>query len=256
MTRENRQICPVPGCGKRVQRLGAHFINSHPGMNANDFGAGLAPLKPPGAQQVVPAAAPEPQQVDPGIAQSINKLLEHIEGQAAVIQAQQERIEALAKEQSTFQESVLKNFNDMPKMVDRSVTGHFDQILAEAQARQAGASGNGQQETAMVAADGAPIVQQPGGIRGGGMMDQVLPMFLQWISGQNKPAGGDMMSQLAMMKQIADVFNPMPNMLAGMNMATMMFTAAARAGLRPEDAAKGNQDLIQNLTPKTPGKTG
>jgi hypothetical protein len=251
MTRENRQNCPV--CGKRVERLGAHFKNSHPGSDPNDFGGGLLPPGEPKVQPLGASATPEPQQVDPGIAQSINKLLEHIEGQAAVIQAQQERIEALAKEQSTFQESVLKNFNDMPKMVDHSVTSHFDQILTEAQARQAAAGNNGQQTADLVVTDGVTPTPPPSSRSD--MMQQLLPVILQMVAGQSKPAS-DMMSQLAMMKQIADVFNPMPNMLAGMNMATMMFTAAARAGLRPEDAAKGNQDLIQNLTPKTPGKTG
>jgi hypothetical protein len=262
MTRENRQICPVPGCGKNVARFGGengHFAISHPDLDPNDFGLGLLPLAAPGAQQVVAPAAREPQQagVDPGLAQAIQSMLSHVESQAQIIKEQQERLEALAKEQSAFQESVLKNFNDMPKMVDRSVTGHFDQLLAEAQARQA-QGGNGQQETAVVTADGAPMTQQPQpGKRPDllALFTQLAPLFL----GQNKPAD-NIIGQLAMMKQIADVFNPLPGIMAGMQMMSTMITTSSRAGLSVDEMAKGGQKVIdglgQSVKPPTIPPTG
>ncbi len=276
MSREEKSLCPA--CGKKKSRMAAHFAISHPDLDPNVYGIGtFAPsvayagpgvdpgdfgLDPP--QPEAEDSRPADPLGDPAVGQAISSLLRHIEEQRAMVAGQQEQIQNLTAELSGFQASVLKNFNEMPKLVQGSVTAHFDQLIAEAQAR---AAGNGAQPAAVAPEDPPPTAMMaPAGAGPGrnAMLEQLLPVFLQAIAGGNKPAGGDLMQQITMLKTIADAFNPMPNILAGMNMATTMFTAASRSGISPQDAAKGSEHLIETMQPLTqpkwppaaPGQTG
>lgn len=156
MTHEEKSICPV--CGKKKSRMAAHFAISHPELNPDDYGiltkiaaqssgpvaAGAGDLLPPPGD---PPELPNDPPAERGVSQAINTLLSHIEEQAATIKALNERTETITRELSAFQQNVGETFKTIPQVVNHSVTAHFDQLVAAAQARQAVASGDGEGQT-------------------------------------------------------------------------------------------------------------
>ncbi len=207
MNREEKLPCPV--CGKARSRMASHFASSHPELNPDDFGiigpevreraarepAGAdAPANPAPADTEAPAG--EPAEAS-GLTLVIDRLLEHLDQQAETIQAQQARIEALSQDLQGFQTTVVQNLNQMPTLINRAVTAHFDQVLAEA---QAAAGDNPRQDPALPGATPGPAEKQRGGRA---ILEQLLPLLLQSVLQPQQPQpGGDLDRMVKMFEGI------------------------------------------------------
>jgi hypothetical protein len=244
------QICPL--CGKgNVKRMFSHFKNSHPGVDPATINK-VKPEPEPSTDTApeddtpsVHETRPEPSAPDYG--DVISKLIQANGALMEQVAAQQKALEDMTTKQGEFQKAVIEEMNKMPVLAKQVVTSTLDQLMAEAQAKAQGEGDGANQLTEVPGA--AP--QRPSGRSA--MVEQFLPFLAQMLTGGNKPAGGDLLSQITTLKAIAEAFNPMPNILAGMNMATTMFSASARAGISPQDAARGSEHLIDQLSPKKPG---
>ena len=239
--------CPL--CNKRVERLGSHFNNSHPGIDPATINQ--VPQETSVTEITHPVATsnanPQGAPSAPDYGDVISRLIQANGALMEQVAAQQKALEEMTAKQGEFQKSIVEEFNKVPELARKVVVGTLDQIMAEAQAKAQGEV-DGTGELTQVP---ATTPQRSNGRSA--MVEQFLPLLAQMLTGGNKPAGGDLLSQITTLKAIAEAFNPMPNILAGMNMATTMFSASARAGISPQDAAKGSEHLIDQLSPKKPG---
>ena len=194
MNREEKMPCPI--CGKEKSRMSLHFASSHPDVNPDDYGiigpevkegvprepAGPDPGAPPAVTEAEPMAG-EPAEAS-GLTLVIDRLLQHLDQQAETVRAQQSRIDALSQDLQGFQASVLQNLNQMPTLVNRAVTAHFDQIVAEAQSRS---GDRGLQGPAMETPAPGPSETQGGK----GVLEQFMPLLLQMLlqPQQTQPTG-------------------------------------------------------------------
>ena len=207
MNREEKLPCPV--CGKARSRMASHFASSHPELNPDDFGSigpevrEKAAREPDRPDLTAPPGPAEGEAGTGGVAEPsglslvMDRLLEHLDRQEETIRAQQARIDALSQDLQGFQSSVLQNLNQMPTLVNRAVTAHFDQIVAEAQARSGDLNlqGPGMETPTPGPAD----KQQPGRA----MVEQILPLLLQSLLQPQPPQpAGDMEKMVKMFEGI------------------------------------------------------
>ena len=153
MTREDRLICPVPGCGKRVARLEVHFRQSHPDLNPDDYSITLG-LLPAGPDPALSAAAeddppteldPDPEPEDPpqpsaasaapavDFQAALAPMADMIRQLGAANAQLQAQLLQQQKEMAEFRQSVIAGLNSVPAIVDKSLTQRLDQVAAEYQ---------------------------------------------------------------------------------------------------------------------------
>ncbi len=260
MNREEKMPCPI--CGKEKSRMSLHFASSHPDVNPDDYGIIGPEIR----------ATPKPETVEPDLSASskpaeaeamagqpaepsglnlvIDRLLEHLDRQAETIRAQQARMDALSQDLQGFQASVVQNLNQMPTLVNRAVTAHFDQIVAEAQSR----SGDHNLQSPGMEAP-AP---GPAETRGRGVLEQFMPLLLQTLlqPQQTQPTG-----ELDRMVKMFEGIDRLAELRQapyrhGQEDTLKLLTTADRMGIPVSRVAEAWDQQNQPRTQPGPARTG
>lgn len=280
MTRELAD-CPVPGCvdgqGKprRFKALLAHFRNSHPDLDPRGYGIDVPEAKRPEAVAAAAPPADERRSEPPAAAAAVGAdlpanppndleaVILQLAAQNTQLAAQNEKLQAAfvalnervgqqTQAHDAFQQSVLKGFNDIPKMVEHSLSARLDQMVVQAQQQQqqpSDISGAG------MAAPGAAVPAMPGqGARPGIM--EVLALLAPILSPQQPQNGmGQIVEQINGLGQLMNTIASMQRApwMEGAKFVTDVFATGAKIGLTPEQTGLSMGKTLQDMGGQ-PGK--